>query len=169
MPQNGHLRTARQPILQLPWRSRGPSRPPAVGQRRRLRATGADVAAEQVQQPQRSVRLQHFCQSLPPPRNGTMWKRWRREDPRCIEGGGCGVPTPHFQWIPVLISFYSFWSSWVWCDSFEMFRKNTFKLAWMPLSKLIFIKPQWDSQFKGFNQTGGERLLVAWLPPKLNQ
>ena len=26
-------------------------------------------------------------------------ERWRRDDPRCIERGGCGVPTPHFKWI----------------------------------------------------------------------
>ena len=76
--------------LALPWTF---PTAPAVGQRRRLRAAVADHVAEEGQGPQRCVLLQPFCQSLRPPRNGTRWKRWRRE------GGGCGVPTPHFQWI----------------------------------------------------------------------
>ena len=159
MLQNGYLRGAAAyppTALALPWTF---PTAPAVGQRRRLRAAGADAVAAQVQPLQRRVPLQHFCQSLRPPRNGTRWKRWRRDAPRCIEGGGCGGPTPHFQWI-----------SWFWCDSFEMLsKKEHFQKAWMPPKKLVFIKPQRDSQFKGFNQTGGERLLVAWLPRKLNQ
>ena len=75
MPQNGHLRGAAAyppTALALPWTF---PTAPAVGQRRRLGAAVADVVAVQVQLSKRRVRLQHFCQSLRPPRNGTRWKR----------------------------------------------------------------------------------------------
>ena len=61
MPENCHLR--------------GAAAYPPTALARRLRAAGADVVAGQVQLFQRRVRLQHFCQSLRPPRNGTRWKR----------------------------------------------------------------------------------------------